>query len=48
MMVTDDGGYEMQVYDRTITGNGMDLKFSRVRDGKTLKLITGSLLKFSK
>ena len=48
MMVTDDGVYEMQVYDRTITGNGMDLKFSRVRDGKTPKLITGSLLKFSK
>lgn len=48
MMVTEDGGYEMQVYERTLTGDGMDLKFSRVRDGKTLKLITGSLLKFSK
>ena len=48
MMVTDDGGYEMQIYERTLTGNGMDLKFSRVRDGTTLKLITGSLLKFSK
>lgn len=48
MMVTDDGGYEMQVYDRTLTGDGMDLKFSRVRDGKILKQITGSLLKFSK
>ncbi len=48
MMVTDDGGYEMQVYDRTLTKGGMDLKFSRVHDGKTLKQITGSLLKFSK
>ena len=48
MMVTEDGGYEMQVYERTLTATGMDLKFSRVRDGKTLKLITGSLLKFSK
>ena len=47
MMVTDDGGYEMQVYDRTLTWNCMNLKFSRVRDGKILKLITGSLLKFS-
>ena len=48
MIITDDGGYEMQVYERTLTWNGMDLKFSRVRNGKTLKLITGSLLKFSK
>ena len=48
MLVTDDGGYEMQVYDRTLTGDGMDLNFTRVRDGKTLKNITGSLLKFSK
>jgi hypothetical protein len=48
MRVTDDGGYEMQVYDRTLTADGMDLKFSRVRDGKILKQITGSLLKFSK
>lgn len=48
LIITDDGGYEMQVYDRTLTEDGMDLKFFRVRDGKTLKLITGSLLKFSK
>ena len=48
MIITDDGGYEMQVYDRTLNWNGMDLNFSRVRDGKTLKQITGSLLKFSK
>lgn len=47
MLITDDGGYEMQVYDRTLTEGGMDLKFSRVRDGKTLKQITGSLLKLS-
>lgn len=48
LAITADGGYEMQVYDRTLTAVGMDLKFSRVRDGKTLKQITGSLLKFSK
>ncbi|MCH7487930.1 MAG: hypothetical protein IIC04_13190 [Proteobacteria bacterium] len=47
MLITDDGGYEMQVYDRTLTEGGMDLKFSRVRDGKTLKQITSSLLKLS-
>ena len=48
LAIAEDGGYEMQVYDRTLTGDGMDLNFTRVRDGKTLKNITGSLLKFSK
>lgn len=43
--ILDDGGYEMQVYDRTVTGDTMALKFSRVRDGQQLVGITGSLKK---
>jgi hypothetical protein len=45
LIVTHDGGYEMQVYDRTIAENGLDLKFSRFRDGVQLKQITGKLIR---
>ena len=45
MMVTGDGGYEMQVYDRTLTATGLDLTFSRIRDGEQFKLIKGALTK---
>ena len=45
LLVTDDGNYEMQVYERTLTERGLDLKFSRLRDGRQLKLITGTLVR---
>ena len=45
LLVTDDGGYEMQVYERTLTESGLELKFSRLRDGRQLKLITGTLVR---
>ena len=45
LMITDDGGYEMQVYKRTLTATGLDLTFSRIRDGEQLKLIKGTLTK---
>ncbi|MFQ6024590.1 MAG: hypothetical protein ACE5NW_17890 [Acidiferrobacterales bacterium] len=47
LLITDAGGYEMQVYDRTLTDNGLHLRFSRVRDGETLRLIEGTLTKSS-
>lgn len=43
LLITDDGGYEIQVYDRTLTDTGLALRFSRVRDGRRLKLVTGTL-----
>ena len=43
MVITEDGSYEMQQYDRTLTEDGLDLAFSRVRDGGQLKLIKGTL-----
>lgn len=43
MFVTDEGGYEMQTYERTLTESGMSLRFSRVRDGEPLRAVTGSL-----
>ena len=45
LIVTHAGGYEMQVYDRTIVGDGLDLKFSRFRDGVQLRQITAKLIK---
>lgn len=39
LWVIDDGGYEMQVYDRTLAPEGLDLRFSRNRNGKNLRLI---------
>ncbi|WP_372574484.1 hypothetical protein [Ruegeria jejuensis] len=33
LFIDDAGGYEMQQFDRTLTGDGLDLNFSRVRDG---------------
>ena len=45
LMITDEGGYEMQVYERTLTETGLDLTFSRIRDGEQLKLIKGTLKK---
>jgi len=43
LIITDEGGYEIQVYNRTLTDVGMDLQFSRVRDGVVLKQIGGKL-----
>ena len=43
LVITDEGGYEIQVYDRTLIAEGMSLRFSRVRDGKVLKQINGTL-----
>lgn len=47
MLITDDGGYEMQVYHRTLSDDGMDLKFRRFREDGALKQIDGKLKKVS-
>lgn len=45
LTVTETGGYEMQVNDRTLVPGGMDLKYSRVLDGQVQRTITGKLKK---
>lgn len=45
MLVTDDGGYEIQIYRRTLTDDGMDLTFQRFRDGVLMKEIAGTLIR---
>lgn len=39
LLVRDDGGYELQVYDRTLGTDGLQLKYSRIRDGQPLRTI---------
>ncbi len=33
LLINEEGSFEMQVYERTLTDEGMDLHFSRVHDG---------------
>ncbi|MEM7254392.1 MAG: hypothetical protein AAF493_23480 [Pseudomonadota bacterium] len=43
--LTDTYGYEMQVYERRLTDDGLALKFSRVRDGERLRDVHASLVR---
>jgi hypothetical protein len=43
IIINDDGGYEMQVYHRTLTDGGMRVEFQRIRDGVPQRTVTGML-----
>ena len=43
IIINDDGGYEMQVYHRTLTDDGMKVEFQRIRDGAPQRTVTGLL-----
>ncbi len=43
LLITEEGGYEMQVYERTLSPEGMDLTYSRVRDGEMMRTVRGKL-----
>lgn len=45
MTVDDDGIYELQQYDRTLSGTGMKLVFKAWRDGDQLRTVDGRLIK---
>ncbi len=45
LVVAADGSYEMQTYDRTLTGFAMELTFSRVENGRAMRQVTGRLIK---
>jgi hypothetical protein len=45
LIITEDGGYEIQTYERRLAPHGLDLTFSRISDGKILKTIDGVLRK---
>jgi hypothetical protein len=41
-VVLEDGRYELQVYDRTLTDVGLDIRFQRIVDSKLVREITGT------
>lgn len=43
MSVSSDGSYELQTYERTLTGRSMKLRFSRLAPGKPTLVVTGQL-----
>src|SRR5262245_23972197 len=45
LFVTENGGYEMQTYEYSLVPGGLNLKFSRVRDGVVQRTVTGKLKK---
>ncbi|WP_240453895.1 hypothetical protein [Chachezhania antarctica] len=45
LFVGDDGGYEMQQFDRTLEADGLHLSFSRVRNGEILKTVEADLVR---
>lgn len=45
MFVTESGGHDMQIYERTLTEGGMQLKIQRLRDEMPYRVITGTLRK---
>ncbi len=44
----DDGGYQVQTYDRTLTGGGMDLDFKSIRDGEAVRQVSARLVKVAR
>jgi hypothetical protein len=45
MTVLANGAYEIQQYDRTLTGTGMDLKFTLRRDREPVRTVNAKLVK---
>ncbi len=45
LLITSEGSYEMQIYHRTLTEKGLDLEFFRYREGESVKVITGTLVR---
>lgn len=45
MTVDKDGVYQLQQYDRTLSGTGMRLVFKSMRDGDQLRTVHGRLVK---
>ena len=41
-MVLEDGSYELQIYDRTLTDIGLDIRFQRIVDGELVREVTGT------
>jgi hypothetical protein len=47
-VVLADGSYELQIYDRTLTDIGLDIRFQRIVDGKIVRRILGTTARATK
>jgi hypothetical protein len=45
MVIGGDGAYQLQRYARTLSGLGMQLTFTRIRDGERIRTVRGRLVK---
>ncbi len=45
MVIDDDGAYQIQRYERKLSGTGMELTFTRLKDGEKIRTVTGRLIK---
>lgn len=43
LVVLEDGHYELRIYERTLTDLGLDISFTRYRDGIAVRQLTGIL-----
>ena len=43
MYITDGGGYELQVYRRSLIESGLSLEFERIKDGEPVTQISAQL-----
>lgn len=48
LYVLDDGGYELQIFRRSLEEGGLVSHFERMRNGERMRLITGRLEKLKK
>ncbi len=45
MVIGGDGAYQLQRYVRTLSGLGMQLTFTRIKDGERVRTVKGRLVK---
>jgi hypothetical protein len=45
MVIGDDGAYQLQRYVRTLSGLGMQLTFTRLKDGERVRTVKGRMVK---
>ena len=47
LVVDSEGAYNIQSYDRTLTGLGMELVFTRIKDDEPQRIVKGRLIRVS-
>jgi hypothetical protein len=43
LLINDAGRYDLQIYDRTLVDEGLELKFTRLREGDPPRVLTAFL-----